>query len=148
MLQEKYKFYLSFENSLCKEYLTEKVTRPLKNYVVPIVLGGADYATILPHHSYIDVRNFASAKMLADYLLDVNDTRYNSYFEWKIHYQEIRQAKLQCSVCDYLHRHKGETHSLASLHQLWNKENDCYSSEQFYTTILYFVTQLGATVQI
>ncbi len=34
-----YKFYLSFENSLCDQYVTEKFWRRMGEPVVPIVMG-------------------------------------------------------------------------------------------------------------
>jgi alpha-1,3-fucosyltransferase len=39
-----FKFYLAFENSICSEYITEKFFDVLKYNVVPVVLGGGDYA--------------------------------------------------------------------------------------------------------
>lgn len=44
MLKSEYYFYLAFENSVCPDYVTEKVLYPLNNYAVPIVYGGADYS--------------------------------------------------------------------------------------------------------
>jgi hypothetical protein len=58
MLNTTYKFYLSFENSLCNDYITEKLWVMMKLDAIPIVLGGADYAAILPKHSYIDITHF------------------------------------------------------------------------------------------
>lgn len=43
MLEYDYYFYLAFENSLCEDYVTEKVLTATKHYTVPIVYGGADY---------------------------------------------------------------------------------------------------------
>lgn len=43
LLKNDYYFYLAFENSVCEDYVTEKVLYPLNNYAVPIVYGGADY---------------------------------------------------------------------------------------------------------
>ena len=59
-----YKFYLAFENSLCKDYVTEKLFQSIREdlSLVPIVMGGADYSQIMPPGSYIDTRNFDSAK--------------------------------------------------------------------------------------
>ena len=46
MLDKGYKFYLSFENSLCSDYVTEKFWKILKFNIVPVVLGGADYSKV------------------------------------------------------------------------------------------------------
>ena len=38
-LSRNYKFYLSFENSLCEDYVTEKLSRSLQDSVLPVVMG-------------------------------------------------------------------------------------------------------------
>ncbi|XP_042872436.1 alpha-(1,3)-fucosyltransferase C-like [Penaeus japonicus] len=83
MLEKRYKFYLSFENSLCRDYATEKFFKILKLDIVPIVYGLANYSAIAPPHSYIDALAFPTAKDLASYILylDKNDTAYNEYFQ-------------------------------------------------------------------
>lgn len=43
MLETDYYFYLDCENSLCEDYVTEKVLTATKHFTVPIVYGGADY---------------------------------------------------------------------------------------------------------
>lgn len=42
-LAKSYKFVFSFENSICKDYVTEKFFDALKYNIVPVVLGGANY---------------------------------------------------------------------------------------------------------
>jgi hypothetical protein len=49
-LLSRYKFYLSFENSICRHYYTEKLFRCFEAGVVPILLGHpADIEYFLPH---------------------------------------------------------------------------------------------------
>ena len=67
MMQKKYKFYLSFENSICNDYVTEKFFEIMNHDMIPIVYGGANYSQIAPRHSYIDALEFKPEK-LAEYL--------------------------------------------------------------------------------
>ena len=54
MVAEKYKFYLSFENSFCTDYITEKLWKVLNYDIVPIVMGGGNYTKYAPAKSYIN----------------------------------------------------------------------------------------------
>lgn len=102
MLSRDYKFYLSFENSLCIDYVTEKLFNILDYDVIPIVYGGAYYTRLLPANSFIDVRNFTSAEQLVDYLNYVgnNETVYRSYFDWKRDFHV--ESDFPNNLCDFL----------------------------------------------
>ncbi|XP_042872469.1 alpha-(1,3)-fucosyltransferase C-like [Penaeus japonicus] len=109
ILNENYKFYLSFENSLCQDYVTEKFFDILRLDVIPVVYGLGNYSVQAPPHSYIDALSFPTAKDLADYLLYLhgNDTAYNEYFKWKTYYfvssDWIQRAQAFCALCESLH---------------------------------------------
>ena len=63
-----YKFFLAFENSECRDYVTEDFWGILNSTLaVPIVMGGADYEKIAPPNSYLDVRNFTSPRVRTSY---------------------------------------------------------------------------------
>ena len=57
ILAQNYKFFLSFENSLCEGNVTEKTWSKLRYGIVPIVLGSSDYTKILPliHSSTLEI---------------------------------------------------------------------------------------------
>ncbi|XP_069161624.1 alpha-(1,3)-fucosyltransferase C isoform X2 [Procambarus clarkii] len=110
MLEKDYKFYLSFENSLCRDYVTEKLFSVLRYDVVPVVLGLGDYVNIAPPRSFINAVDFKSLQDLTAYLkyLDTNDTAYNEYFRWKDHYVVddgwSSTAHTFCNLCKKLHQ--------------------------------------------
>ncbi|KAB0797649.1 hypothetical protein PPYR_08642 [Photinus pyralis] len=102
-----YKFYLSFENSNCRDYITEKLFRnALENNVVPIVLGARkeDYIRSAPKDSFIYAHDFNNPKDLARFLkkLDEDDDMYNSYFRWK-GTGEFINTHFWCRLCALLH---------------------------------------------
>ncbi|XP_067130741.1 alpha-(1,3)-fucosyltransferase C-like [Centruroides vittatus] len=119
-----YKFYLSFENSICKDYVTEKFFQILQYDMVPVVYGGADYKKIAPPNSYIDALQF-SPKELADYLYKVanNYTLYNSYMNWKASYKTIVSIN-HCDLCYKLHKNKTKT-VIKDLKSWWIDEAKC-----------------------
>ncbi|KAK4006003.1 hypothetical protein OUZ56_011134 [Daphnia magna] len=104
MLSRYYRFYLSFENSLCTDYVTEKLYRPLMHDTVPVVYGGSDYSFHLPVGSYVDARDFESAESLANHLkkLMVDDELYLSYFRWRRKYVVNPWAGDWCRLCKML----------------------------------------------
>ncbi|VDK25995.1 unnamed protein product [Anisakis simplex] len=68
MISAQHHFYLSFENSVCDAYATEKLFWPMQQLIVPIVLKRSIAMTFIPHGSFIAVDDFESPKHLADYL--------------------------------------------------------------------------------
>ena len=133
MIVQNYKFYLAFENTLCEDYVTEKVWHKLQGFIVPVILGGATYSELLPPNSYIDVRNFTSPRKLAEYLkyLDHNDDMYNSYFTWKNDYWN-RCEEYECLLCKYLHTNN-ETKTYKDIGLWW--QEGCLSPKEFYKGI-------------
>jgi len=131
MLNRDYKFYLAFENSNCKDYITEKFfVNGLSHDVIPIVMGARpeDYAQSAPYKSYIHVDDFDSAKELADYLhkLDQDDQLYNDYFKWK-GTGEFINTKFFCRVCSMLHDPKVQTepYSYPDVNDWWRGKGTC-----------------------
>uniref|UniRef100_A0A915L1N2 Fucosyltransferase n=1 Tax=Romanomermis culicivorax TaxID=13658 RepID=A0A915L1N2_ROMCU len=106
MIENDYKFYLSFENSLCMDYVTEKLFTRLKQTIVPIILSRRFYENIdLPPKSVIVADEFCTVKDLADFLtyLDKNMTAYLEYFDWKYEYEAtddyVCPVMKNCAFC-------------------------------------------------
>ncbi|XP_067945549.1 3-galactosyl-N-acetylglucosaminide 4-alpha-L-fucosyltransferase FUT3-like isoform X2 [Watersipora subatra] len=99
----KYKFFISFENGDCDDYISEKFFRYAKDVMtVPIVLGRRNhYEQLAPAFSYIQADQFDSPKDLAEYLhaLDRNKDLYNKYFEWRKNYVFEYLPRPVCQMC-------------------------------------------------
>ncbi|XP_019639516.1 PREDICTED: alpha-(1,3)-fucosyltransferase 11-like [Branchiostoma belcheri] len=81
-----YKFHIAFENGICRDYMTEKLFRPLHLGVVPIYWGSEAAKDWMPNdHSIILKDDFASPKELAEYItfLDQNDEEYEKFLEYR-----------------------------------------------------------------
>jgi hypothetical protein len=135
LLNTTYKFYLSFENSLCNDYITEKLWRIMKLDIIPIVLGGADYGAILPKRSYIDITNFSSVKELGTYLKNMDEKEYRTYFEWKQTYYTVEFPPMQCSICQYLNESANKTKVYENIDQIWNPYSNCTQPNVYYKDI-------------
>ena len=64
-MEQNYKFYLSFENSVCDDYVTEKFFNILDYNVIPVTYSGANFSAIAPPQSYINTLDFASVSKLS-----------------------------------------------------------------------------------
>ncbi len=134
-LLKEYKFYLSFENTLCKDYITEKTYRnSLDGDVVPVILSGATLSNpdVIPQGSYIDASKFASAKELADHLIQIgsNPKLYNKLFEWRDHWTttivKIESTEPSCRICKKLHEsNDGSFKTYEDMGNLHDTSIDC-----------------------
>lgn len=105
-------FYLSFENSLSRDYITEKLWRnAYRGGAVPVVLGPPldDYKAVAPPRSFIHVDQFATVNDLAEYLqrLAGDERRYGEYLawrsEWRVKLLDDWRERL-CRICPRFHR--------------------------------------------
>ncbi|KAI1301777.1 Glycoprotein 3-alpha-L-fucosyltransferase A [Halotydeus destructor] len=138
LLNHEYKFYLAFENSNCKDYITEKFyINGLSNDIVPIVMGATkqDYVRASPPNSFIHVDDFASPRELASYLdkLDHDDGEYRKYLQWK-GTGEFVNTFFWCRLCAMLHapRAERESHSYEDMHDWWAGPDVCRNKRHHY----------------
>lgn len=130
-LSKIYRFYLSFENSLCKDYVTEKI---LSMYIdgidfIPIVRGAPNAGDILPHKTYISTSDFKSPQKLAAFLkmIGSDESRYISYLKEKEKYLNNGNGMLKAGICDicyHLNVRKQKPKIIDINKWLW--ENQCH----------------------
>lgn len=127
MLDEDYLFYLSFENALCRDYITEKTFRILDRNIIPVIFSGADVAKLLPPNSYINAEDFKTVEELTDYMfyLAHNPDEYLKYFWWKEFYS-IARPHYACDLCKMLNKwnRRTEMQTYASLEE-WYRKDKC-----------------------
>ncbi|XP_045125147.1 alpha-(1,3)-fucosyltransferase 7-like isoform X1 [Portunus trituberculatus] len=136
-----YKFYLAFENSNCKEYITEKVWwNALEKGAVPVVMGTKveDYRRVLPPHSFLHVDDFPTPQSLAQRLmyLGSNKTEYNKFQAWRSQFKVVNEHGYfqtpvfhYCRICEALNYNSQGTKVYNDLENYWGKSKYCYPFE-------------------
>lgn len=132
MMNTTYKFYLSFENSLCLDYMTEKVYKTMQQLIIPILFNGVKNPTIfLPPKSYIDANDFDTPEDLVKYLryLMDNPHEYIKYFWWKEHYTSKPFLFFHQAYCELCQKMNDESYLLQK-HQYadinsWFRDGTC-----------------------
>ncbi|KAF1744109.1 hypothetical protein MXB_2738, partial [Myxobolus squamalis] len=140
-LFKKYKYFLSFENSVCQEYTTEKLILPLRYGMIPIVMNPpGDKNELLFPNSYINVFEFKSPDHLALRLKNISDDyqEYRKFFNWKREYtlQDDRYLVDRCSMINYTSK-EGNLNGKndETLFKLTDKSL-CYTSESLKKILL------------
>ena len=102
LVAREYKFYLSFENDICTDYITEKAFNALQLDTVPVLLSGATLSTLLPPGSVIDALS-RSPEQLADHLYSLlaDEQAYQAHFTWRKHFsvQSHQSVPSPCDLC-------------------------------------------------
>lgn len=151
IIAKDYKFFLAFENSVCKDYITEKFFYILEYDIIPVVRGGGStiYDHYIPKSGYIDAFDFKSAQHLAEYLIYLanNKTAYNSYFKWKKHvnfYKALNpkhtlKYNFMCDMCIQLHLE--DFFGIKSKIIVGNphKKYDCKNYSSLFEIIIFFL---------
>nr|XP_021196972.2 alpha-(1,3)-fucosyltransferase C [Helicoverpa armigera] len=138
LLERYYYFYLSFENSLIDDYVTEKLLTPLQHYTVPIVYGGANYTRFMPEGSYLDVRTLG-IKMLVEKMVAAirNKTIYYDFFRWTNHYSyhsvyESPMTDPQCELCRKLNdKNSMKEVTIIENFSAWWRSKACFDSDNY-----------------
>ncbi|KHJ97544.1 hypothetical protein OESDEN_02479 [Oesophagostomum dentatum] len=116
-----HRFYLSFENSECKEYITEKFFNRISQLLVPIVQNRVIYseeetcntqnlAQDIPQDSFLAISDYDNLNDMAKHIdfLMRNDSAYLEYFKWTKIYRKpnIFTSKVLCDLCADLYAKK------------------------------------------
>ena len=127
-ISKDYRFILAFENSICRDYVTEKFFNPLEYDIIPVVFGGSDYRKIAPKKSFIDALSYTSPRHLARYLLYLskNPNQYNQYFNWKRDYEQTVDPYV-CQICRKLNNPLEPIKVWNNLNDWWFQEGKCTS---------------------
>ncbi|KAH3856939.1 hypothetical protein DPMN_099534 [Dreissena polymorpha] len=128
-----YKFYLAFENSLCTDYITEKVYKWYPQDIIVVVRGKAKYSKFLPNNTYINADDFNSPRALSEYLneLGSNEEAYTGFLKRKDLYHVVTEVESVqtafCSLCRKLNNVDFNRKTIENVTQWWyetdNKSN-------------------------
>ena len=136
-----FKFYFSFENSYCKDYITEKFWRRGINIgVVPIVAGLTrkeyEKSTEMPSNSFIHLEDFGDKQSLAEFLgfLAKNETEYFKKLLWWSR-KDLKECGYRKSVFGEESLKSTENHS--RMCSLCSVKGTQYPNHSFYCLVFY-----------
>ncbi|XP_063618901.1 alpha-(1,3)-fucosyltransferase C-like [Cydia splendana] len=136
LIKRDYYFYLSFENSFSKDYVTEKLLHGLKYNAIPIVYGGANYTRFMPDGIYLNARELGPKELAKKmkHLIDHPD-EYKEYFRWTNHYSYYRRVENvetddYCGYCTLLNNDEmvKKTSIYKNFKDWWNDPQHCRGS--------------------
>ncbi|CAG9860703.1 unnamed protein product [Phyllotreta striolata] len=135
-LLDDYLFYLSFENSNCEEYITEKLWwNAFNKNAIPVIMGGSteSYKMLLPPKSFVHVDDFANPASLAQFLLRLNKTgEYMNYYGWKYNFEVLNEHGYfqsdvfhYCRACEALNYNDRSPKVYTNLEETWDYNKVC-----------------------
>ena len=131
LLNTTYYFYLSFENSLCRDYITEKFFRNFESrtHIVPVTRGGADYDKYFPSGGFVNTQKFPKARDLANYLheLAASPERYARMLREKDRVLSLGYKHDWCDLCRRLHTTGGFPNKTIPDIKKWSHTGACQS---------------------
>lgn len=116
----RYYFYLAFENSSCRQYLTEKVFyHAYQKGAIPIIIGPSveDCEKLLPPNSFIHFDKFESLAVFAQTIEDIASSyeKLLYYHAWRQHFAVVNEhgyfgtkSYHYCRICEALNYNDGE----------------------------------------
>ena len=129
-IADDYKFYLSFENSVCEDYLSEKVFTWFGYDIISVVRGGRSYDRVLPTQTYVNTDTFKNIGELGRFLrlLASSEKAYTSMLKLKDQFEMIpgrlKKHEAYCELCKKLHNLDENRKSYRSIGDWWLK-NKC-----------------------
>ena len=131
LMADTYRYVIAFENCLCEDYVTEKlknlIHHPLP--IIPVVMGGVNYSSIMPPNTYIDVKDFNSPEELAVYLSQLADDHdvYNEFVRRKLSIDIEKQSLKDylCRLCQHADTHRNVTEVAPDAAEFGSVERRC-----------------------
>lgn len=122
ILNTTYKFYLAFENALCREYRTEKFFENFNYDIVLVARGGISADDVIqPKDTYISASGFHNEADLGKYLKKISDNidEYATILKRKSQYsfpgfQESYQNAL-CTLCEKMNHQEDNRQEIVDL---------------------------------
>uniref|UniRef100_A0A915PMA7 Fucosyltransferase n=1 Tax=Setaria digitata TaxID=48799 RepID=A0A915PMA7_9BILA len=154
-LDNVYFFYLAFENSICHDYITEKLWKHGYGHdIIPIIMKRSIVERYAPPYSFIAIDDFVNIRDFANYLqyLMGNKSAYKEYFEWRRNYKvlfldgsnhdELERPWGFCQLCRLLWMNPRPKYAIENFTDFW--QNSCEPTGKLVNKILEMEQKLNS----